>query len=89
MHDIMFQHQDDLSHDALISYAQQIGLDVTTFTAALDQHTYAPAVAADEQTAKDLEVNATPWFVINGTMVQGARDITEFRTVINAALASR
>lgn len=88
LHDLMLQHQDDLSRDALIGYAQQAGLDVATFTAALDHHTYATALADDVASAKAIDVNATPTFLVNGQVIQGARPIAVFRTAIEAALAN-
>jgi RNA polymerase sigma factor (sigma-70 family) len=87
MHDMLLSHQEDLSRDALISYAKQIGLDVDAFTAALDRHTFAPAVAADVAAAKELGIHGTPSFVINGRQLAGARQIDEFRATIDQALA--
>src|SRR6201999_4374097 len=59
MHDLMAQHQDDLSRPHVEALAQQAGLDITAFRAALDNHTYKPAVAADIDSAKQIELNAT------------------------------
>ena len=87
LHDLMFQHQDDLSRDALIAYATQAGLDIPAFTAALDNHTYAPALAADMQTAKDIGIDATPSFVIGDTELVGAQPVANFRALIDEALA--
>jgi RNA polymerase sigma factor (sigma-70 family) len=86
-HDQLLAHQDDLSRNALIDYAQQAGLDVAAFTAALDQHTYASAVAADLSAAKDISVRATPEFLINGHRIVGAWPIEDFRNAIDQALA--
>jgi RNA polymerase sigma factor (sigma-70 family) len=87
LHDAMMAHQDDLSRDALISYAQNVGLDVATFTAALDQHRYAAAVKADQAAGQAIEVKGTPAFLINGRLFGGARPIEDFRATIDAALA--
>lgn len=89
MHDMLLSHQEDLSRDALISYAQQIGLDVAAFTSALDHHTYQPSVEADEAAAKELDLDATPSFVINGRQIVGARPIEDFRATIDQALADQ
>jgi RNA polymerase sigma factor (sigma-70 family) len=87
--DLMIAHQDDLSHDALIAYARQAGLDVAKFTDALDHHTFASALARDIAAAREIGVEATPEFLIDGRDVQGARSIEEFRNAIDAALAER
>jgi RNA polymerase sigma factor (sigma-70 family) len=88
MHDLMIAHQDDLSHDALIGYAQQAGLNVATFTTALDQHTYAQALATEIDAGKQIGVTATPEFLINGHDYRGAQPIEAFRAAIDAALAA-
>ena len=86
-HDLVLASQDDLSHDRLIAIAAQVGLDVARFTADLDGHRFAAAIAADQQVAKELEVNATPSFIIDGVKFAGARSIESFRELIDAALA--
>ncbi|HET9987537.1 MAG TPA: sigma-70 family RNA polymerase sigma factor [Kofleriaceae bacterium] len=87
LHDLMAQHQDDLSRGNVEALAQQAGLDMTAFRAALDNHTFKPAVAADIASAKDIELNATPSFVINGRRVIGNLPVESFRAVIDDVLA--
>jgi protein-disulfide isomerase len=87
LHDAMMAHQDDLSRDALISYAHDVGLDVPSFTAALDQHRYAAGVKADQAAGAAVDVDSTPAFLINGRRFGGARPIEDFRAMIDAALA--
>jgi RNA polymerase sigma factor (sigma-70 family) len=86
-HDQMFASPDDLGHDALIEDARRAGLDVATFTAALDHHTYADALAAEQAAAKEIEISATPSFLINGQHFIGARPAADMRAAIVAALA--
>jgi RNA polymerase sigma factor (sigma-70 family) len=87
MHDIIMAHQDDLSRDALIEYARQIGLDVARFTTALDRHEYAKQVADDMAVGKQVGVRGTPAFLINGRELPGAQPIEAFRALVDAALA--
>jgi protein-disulfide isomerase len=87
LHDLMAQHQDDLSRANVDVLAQQAGLDMTAFNAALDNHTYKAAVEADIASAKDIEINATPSFVINGRRMIGNLPVEQFRTIIDDALA--
>jgi protein-disulfide isomerase len=89
MHDAMLANQDDLSEGALVGYARQLGLDVAQFRAALDAHTFAPAVTADEAAAKQADIVATPSFLINGRRVTGALPLADLRATIDAALADR
>ncbi len=88
LHDQMIAHQDDLSRDAIIEYGQQAGLDVAKLTRALDQHTYANALAKEMDAASQLEINATPTFLINGQEVRGALPADAFRAAIDEALAA-
>ncbi len=88
-HDQMFANQDDLGHDALIEDARRAGLDVAVFTDALDRHTYAAALAAEQAAAKEIEIAATPSFLINGQHFVGARPVADLRAAIVAALAQR
>ena len=88
MHDLLLQHQvaREQERDALIQYAQQIGLDVPAFTAALDHHEFARAVASDQAAGKQINFSETPSFLINGRKFIGARPIEQFRATIDQAL---
>ncbi|MEO7094049.1 MAG: sigma-70 family RNA polymerase sigma factor, partial [Polyangiales bacterium] len=86
-HDQMFASPDDLGHDALIEDARRAGMDVAAFTAALDSHSYAEALAAEQAAAKEIEISATPSFLINGQHFIGARPAADMRAAIVAALA--
>lgn len=48
------------------SYAKSIGLDLATFGAALDNHTYASRIARDYQDVGTLGLNHTPTLFLNG-----------------------
>src|SRR5262249_31086454 len=71
MHALMLAHQDQLSRDGLLALGERAGLDVGALRTALDRHSYAAAVDADKATAKELDVQGTPTFVINGRVVGG------------------
>jgi protein-disulfide isomerase len=86
--DLLFQHQDDVGRDALVSYAEQIGLDIATFAAALDHHQFARAVARDRAVAIALGVQATPTFLVNGRRLVGSVPIESFRAAIEATRGS-
>lgn len=88
LHDVMIANQDDLSRDAILGYAQQAGLDVGKMTKALDQHTYQKALETEMDAAKEIGVQATPTFLINGEEIRGAMPAEAFRKVIDEALAA-
>jgi protein-disulfide isomerase len=90
MHDLLFQNQatpDGLKRDALEKYAQQIGLDMAKFKAALDSHANKAAVDADSKVADDAGISGTPAFVINGYFVSGAQPFPKFKKLIDRALS--
>ena len=86
LHDLMLANQDDLSRDALLGYAAQLGLDLVKFRAALDDHRFAAAVTADVNAAKALEIMGTPAFVINGRKIIGNVPLANLRDAIDSAL---
>ncbi len=91
-HDLLFTHQRDpggLERPALEVYAAQLGLDMTRFRNALDNHTHAGVVQADADIAKAAGIQGTPGFVINGFFVSGAQPQEAFERVIDAILAGR
>jgi protein-disulfide isomerase len=89
MHDLLFQHQDALKPDDLISYAEELRLDVDRFTRALREHTGAVRIAEDIDSADLSGVSGTPTFFVNGRRHYGAYDIETLSTAVRVAGAQR
>jgi protein-disulfide isomerase len=87
-HDKLYANQGALAESDLEAYASDLGLDVTTFDAALDQHTYASAVAADIAQGNSVGVGGTPTFFINGIKVGGTVPYSELAGLIDTELAA-
>jgi Na+/H+ antiporter NhaA len=85
MHDLLFKHQDALRPRDLISYAQELGLDVERFTDDLREHTGSARVAEDVDSADLSGVSGTPTFFINGRRHYGAYDIPALSQAVRAA----
>jgi Na+/H+ antiporter NhaA len=85
MHDLLLTHQDALRPSDLIGYAEQLGLDVERFVAALSDHTGAARVADDVDSADLSGVTGTPTFFINGRRHHGAYDIATLSAAVRAA----
>jgi len=66
MHDTLFAHFDRLDGEHLVGYAEELGLDMKEFDAALGKRLYAAKVQEDLQSGFDSGVTATPTFFING-----------------------
>jgi Na+/H+ antiporter NhaA len=86
MHDLLFEHQDELFPPALRRYAQQLGLDVERFGEELRQRTHAPRVSEDVASADASGVSGTPTFFINGLRHHGVYD---FDTLVAAVRGAR
>jgi protein-disulfide isomerase len=65
MHAMLFERQDALELDDLVSYAGEIGLDVARFTEELRAGTYLQKVEDDFSGGVRSGVNGTPTFFIN------------------------
>lgn len=66
MHDTLYEHQDALAKNDLLSYARGIKVDSPRFVAALTSHEYAERVHEDFIGGVRSGVNGTPTFYING-----------------------
>jgi Na+/H+ antiporter NhaA len=86
MHDTMLDHQDALTPADLVSYAEEIGLDVERFWDELRRHVHAPRVAEDVRSADASGVSGTPTFFINGRRHHGAYDVDTLTEAVRAAL---
>ena len=76
-HDLLFENGQQLGREprvreALVTYAQSVGVDVRAFTQCLDDPATHARVAADVEAAKQAGVNSTPTLFINGRLVEGA-----------------
>ncbi len=87
MHGTMFQNRANLTRPDLERYAQQQGLDMTRFRAALDRHTHQAAIQADMALATRLNAQGTPNMFINGTNLVGAQPLERFTALIDRVLA--
>jgi protein-disulfide isomerase len=75
MHDLLFEHQDELDTVSLIAYAGTLGLDVERFTRELQSGTYADRVYDDRAGGEVGGVSWTPTFFVNGVRYPIARDL--------------
>jgi protein-disulfide isomerase len=87
MHKKLFASSKDLSVANLHRFAQEIGLDVTAFDAALRDHRHKAAVDRDVAVAEAAGIRGTPAFVIDGRFVPGAQPLKKLRRAVDRALA--
>lgn len=72
MHDVLFEHQRDLSRPALVAYAEGVGLDLRRFEQDLDGFRYQDRIRRDFLGGVRSGVNGTPTFFLNGELYRGA-----------------
>jgi len=90
MHDKLFEVQgtseDAIKRPGLEKIAQDIGLNMDKFKAALDSSAHKAKIEADTKIGNDAGINGTPAFVINGYYLSGAQPAAAFKKLINRAL---
>jgi protein-disulfide isomerase len=90
MHDKLFEVQgsgeDAIKRPALEKIAEEQGLNMTKFKAALDSSAHKAKLDADTKIGNDAGINGTPAFVINGYYLSGAQPAAAFKKLINRAL---
>jgi protein-disulfide isomerase len=86
-HDLVFANQRSLSRSQYISFAEQLELDMDTFTTCYDSETHRENIADDVVFAESLGVTGTPAFFINGRFVSGAQPYEVFAQIIDEELA--
>ena len=91
MHDKLFANAQALDAASLEKYAQELGLNMGKFKAALDSGKHKAAVAADVQYGNSLPGDGmgTPTFFINGQKLAGAYPFEEFAKIIDAELKKK
>ena len=85
MHDILMENQQHLEDADLERYAQQAGLNMARYRAAMSSNAHAATIDADHALAQRVEANGTPHFFINGRRLVGAQPANAFQTAIDDA----
>ena len=85
MHDLLFEHQEALTFDDLLGYADELGLDRERFARDLSDRVHAPRVTSDVDGADLSGVSGTPTFFVNGRRHHGAFDLESLSAAVKAA----
>jgi protein-disulfide isomerase len=86
MHDKMFANQTALDRASLERYAQELGLDMAKFKAAMDSKKFEEHISADSSQGSQIGAGGTPTFFVNGRKIVGAKPIEVFRKMIDEEL---
>lgn len=85
MHDLLYEHQDDLDDQHLGEYAQRAGADIGRFTRDFTAATSGEHIHADFNGGVRSGVNGTPSFFINGQRYDGDYQFASLVSAIEAA----
>ncbi len=85
-HDKLFANQQALDRPALEKYAQDIGLNMAKFNAALDSGKFKQQVADDAKLGGSIGATGTPTFFVNGRALVGAQPFDKFKEMIDQEL---
>jgi protein-disulfide isomerase len=69
MHDLLFENQLHLDLKHLFGYAAQLGLDLASFKAGIDDEVYRQRIREHMESGRSSHVRSTPGFFVNGTIV--------------------
>ncbi len=88
-HDELMTDQAATDRAGLEHAAQKIGLDMPRFVRALDSHSHAAEIEADERAAATAKISGTPGFTINGYFLSGAQPFLKFKKIADYSLARK
>jgi protein-disulfide isomerase len=86
MHDKLFANQQALDRPALEKYAEELGLNMSKFRAALDSGKFKDRVDREAKEGNAVGATGTPTFFINGHILVGAQPFDAFKSAIDAEL---
>lgn len=84
-HEKLFS-SDALGNSTYLQYAQDLGLNMSSFESCVNDRKYQQAVDADLNFAVDLGIRSTPTFFVNGLAIVGAQPLDVFQQVIEKEL---
>ena len=86
-HDLLFssqkgENQGAFSKDNLKQLSQKLGLDMQAFGDCIDSGKYTKAIQQQTSLARQIGVQSTPSFLINGTPLVGGQPFEAFQQII-------
>jgi protein-disulfide isomerase len=87
MHDAIFENPDQWSNDnansVFVGYAEEQGLDTTSFSSCLEEGNYQENIQADLESGGSQGISGTPSFLINGQLLVGAQPLSVFEAAFD------
>lgn len=87
-HHLVYDQAEELvdENKAFLAWAEELGLDMATFTSCLEQAEYQTEVEKDLNSGVLAGVTSTPTFFVNGHMIEGVLTLDQWRQVVNELL---
>lgn len=82
MHDRLYEHQDALGHESLLTHAAELNLDTEQFKHDLEEDTYEKRISADFDSGLGSTVEGTPTLFINGERYEGSLEFEPMLRVV-------
>ncbi len=83
IHDKFFENQKDLSDEAIVKEASELGVSADKAKKAISDHTHKKSIDADADLGEDFQANGTPHFFVNGRRLVGAQPEEKFDAIID------
>jgi protein-disulfide isomerase len=85
MHDLLYEHQKDLSDADMLRWALKLGMEPYRFESDLSSEIFARRVSEDFRGGVRSGVNGTPTFFINGVRYDGSYDYESLKAALEEA----
>ena len=85
MHAVLFENQEALERDHLLTYAKELGLDVARIRRELGAHSYAGKVREDFESGLSSGARGTPTFYLDEVRYDGIIGVRQFLAAIQDA----
>ena len=88
MHDKLFENFRNLNRESIEGFAQEIGLNMEKFKAALDGDEHEKTIESDMALGKEIGVSGTPTMIVGTKRVSNPTDYDAVAKLIDAELAA-
>ncbi|GAB2174914.1 DsbA family protein [Dongia sp. agr-C8] len=87
-HQALMEHRGPFDMEVIKSIAAKVGLDPEKLEADMQSDKIKPAISANHDLAKTLDIGATPTFIIGDQVVEGAVPLEQLKDLIKKARGS-
>lgn len=88
MHDKLFENQRSLDRESIEGFAQELGLNMEKFKAALDGDAHEKTIESDMELGKEIGVSGTPTMIVGTKRVSNPTDYDAVAKLIDDELAA-